>query len=73
LAAAYASFPIILAVCALTALVAYNYIVVCRQFPDGGGVYSSARLQSRFLAVMGFAVAGGRPHRHCLRERLGGP
>src|SRR6266446_7761470 len=53
LAAAYASFPIILAVCALTALVAYNYIVVCRQFPDGGGVYSSARLQSRFLAVMG--------------------
>jgi amino acid transporter/nucleotide-binding universal stress UspA family protein len=53
LAAAYASFPIILAVCALTGLVAYNYIVVCKQFPDGGGVYSSARLQSRFLAVMG--------------------
>ena len=53
LAAAYACFPIILAVCALTALVAYNYIVVCKQFPDGGGVYSSARLQSRFLAVMG--------------------
>src|SRR6266545_1229754 len=53
LAAAYASFPIILAVCALTALVGYNYIVVCKQFPDGGGVYSSARLQSRFLAVTG--------------------
>src|SRR3989454_4632242 len=53
LAATYASFPIILAVCALTGLVAYNYIVVCKQFPDGGGVYSSARLQSRFLAVMG--------------------
>src|SRR2546425_11790477 len=53
LAAAYASFPIILAVCALTGLVAYNYIVVCKHFPDGGGVYSSARLQSRFLAVMG--------------------
>src|SRR6266542_1902908 len=53
LAAAYASFPIILAVCALTAVVGYNYIVVCKQFPDGGGVYSSARLQSRFLAIMG--------------------
>src|SRR3989475_4414433 len=53
LAATYASFPIILAVCALTGLVAYNYIVVCKQFPDGGGVYSSARLQSRILAVMG--------------------
>jgi len=53
LAATYASFPIILAVCALTGLVGYNYIVVCKQFPDGGGVYSSARLQSRFLAVLG--------------------
>src|SRR5881394_2261415 len=53
LAAAFASFPIILAVCALTGLVGYNYTVVCKHFPDGGGVYSSARLQSRFLAVMG--------------------
>src|SRR6185437_15790208 len=53
LASAYASFPIILAVCALTGLVAYNYVIVCRHFPDGGGVYSSARLQSRVLAVLG--------------------
>src|SRR6266705_4956452 len=53
LAATYASLPIILAVCALTGLVGYNYIVVCKHFPDGGGVYSSARLQSRFLAVLG--------------------
>src|SRR6266498_5271936 len=53
LASAYSSFPINLAVCALTGLVGYNYIVVCKHFPDGGGVYSSARLQSRFLAVMG--------------------
>ncbi|MEW6155828.1 MAG: universal stress protein [Verrucomicrobiota bacterium] len=52
-AAGYASFSIILAVCALTALVAYNYVVVCKHFPDGGGVYSAARDQSRFLAVMG--------------------
>lgn len=52
-AAAYSSLPIIVAVCALTAIVGYNYTVICRHFPDGGGVYSAARLQSRFLAVMG--------------------
>src|SRR3954469_13127375 len=49
----FSSFPIILAVCALTGLVAYNYVIVCRHFPDGGGVYSSARAQSRVLAVLG--------------------
>jgi hypothetical protein len=47
------SLPIILAVCALTGLVAFNYVIVCRHFPDGGGVYSSARAQSRVLAVLG--------------------
>src|SRR3979490_1764944 len=50
-AAGFSSFPIILAVCALTGLVGYNYIIVCNQFPDGGGVYSSAREQSRVLSV----------------------
>src|SRR5436190_994380 len=49
----FSSFPIILAVCALTGLVGYNYVIVCRHFPDGGGVYSSARMQSRVLAVLG--------------------
>src|SRR6266700_6043834 len=49
----FASLPIILAVCGLTGLVAYNYVIVCKHFPDGGGVYSSARLQSRVLAVLG--------------------
>src|ERR1043166_5296056 len=52
-AAGFASFPIILAVCALTGLVGYNYIIICRHFPEGGGVYSSAREQSRVLAVLG--------------------
>jgi amino acid transporter/nucleotide-binding universal stress UspA family protein len=52
-AAAYSAFPIIVAVCALTAVVGYNYIVICKHFPDGGGVYSAARKQSRVLAVMG--------------------
>src|SRR5205085_12410559 len=52
-AAGFASFPIILAVCALTAVVGYNYAIVCRNFPDGGGVYSAAREQSRLLASVG--------------------
>jgi amino acid transporter/nucleotide-binding universal stress UspA family protein len=52
-AAGFASGPIILAVCLLTAIVAYNYIIVCAHFPDGGGVYSAARQQSRFLASTG--------------------
>src|SRR6187399_3394809 len=53
LAAGFSSLPIILAVCALTGLVGINYIVICRHFPDGGGVYSAAREQSRLLAVVG--------------------
>src|SRR5256884_7763266 len=53
LAAGYASLPIILAVCALTGLVGINYAVICRYFPDGGGVYSAARSQGRLLAVVG--------------------
>ena len=53
IAAGFASFPIILAVCGLTLLVAINYGEICRYFPDGGGVYSAARSQSRLLAVVG--------------------
>src|ERR1700676_5398514 len=52
-AAGFASLPIILAVCALTGLVGINYAVICRYFPDGGGVYSAARSQGRLLAVVG--------------------
>jgi amino acid transporter/nucleotide-binding universal stress UspA family protein len=52
-AAGFASGPIILAVCALTAVVGFNYLIVCAHFPDGGGVYSAARQQSRFLASVG--------------------
>src|SRR5437867_253165 len=33
----YRSLPIILAVCLLTAFVGYNYSVICKYFPDGGG------------------------------------
>src|SRR5438477_469115 len=52
-AAGFASLQIILAVCGVTALVAINYAVICRHFPEGGGVYSAARSQGRLLAVVG--------------------
>ena len=49
----FASMPIILAVCLLTGVVGCMYMIVCRYFPEGGGVYSAARLQSRLLASIG--------------------
>src|SRR5437879_8111100 len=52
-AAGFSSLPIILAVCILPGLVGINYAVICRYFPDGGGVYSAARSQGRLLAVVG--------------------
>lgn len=51
--AMYASFWLVLAVGALTALVGLNYIWVCKYFPQGGGVYSAARAHSRQLALIG--------------------
>src|SRR5436190_18580758 len=53
LAAGFSSLPIILAVCALTGLVGINYAIICKYFPEGGGVYSAARSQSRLLASVG--------------------
>ena len=53
LALGFSSMPIILAVCLLTGLVGCMYMIVCRYFPEGGGVYSAARMQSRFLASVG--------------------
>src|ERR671937_1943643 len=52
-AAGFSSFPIILAVCALTAVVGYNYIIVCSHFPDGGGVYSPARKERPVFSSVG--------------------
>ncbi len=52
-ATGFSSLPIILAVCGLTALVGANYMVICRCFPEGGGVYSAARTQSPLLAIIG--------------------
>ena len=49
----FSSLPIILAVCVLSLIVGLNYIIICRCFPCGGGVYSAARPHGRLLAVIG--------------------
>src|SRR5437867_5068971 len=58
-AAGFASLPIIIAVCVLTGLVGLNYAVICRFLPDGGGVYSAARMQARMLGVVGALLLVG--------------
>ncbi len=57
--AGYSSFWLILAVCVLNAMVALNYISICKFSPHGGGVYSSAKKRSEVLALIGgfFLVA----------------
>ncbi|MGA3170677.1 MAG: amino acid permease [Chthoniobacteraceae bacterium] len=52
-AAGYASFWLILPMCILTALVGINYIVICRHYPDGGGVYASVRHRSEIISIVG--------------------
>ena len=51
--AGYASFWPVVAVCALTLVVGFNYSRVCKYYPDGGGVYSSAKTHSKWLALIG--------------------
>ena len=51
--AGYSSFWLIAAMCVLTALVGFNYMIVCRHYPDGGGVYASVRHRSEILSIVG--------------------
>ena len=51
--AGHASFWFMLAMSCLLAGVGWAYSVICRLYPDGGGVYSSARERSQTLAVIG--------------------
>jgi amino acid transporter/nucleotide-binding universal stress UspA family protein len=51
--AGYASFWLIAAMCALTALVGINYMIICRLYPDGGGVYASVRHRSEVISIVG--------------------
>ena len=49
----YSSFWLIAAMCILTALVGVNYMVICRHYPDGGGVYASVRHRSEIVSIVG--------------------
>src|SRR3979490_3237222 len=51
--AGYSSFWLIAAMCLLTALVGLNYMVICRLYPDGGGVYASVRHRSEGISIVG--------------------
>src|SRR5438874_13757184 len=51
--AGYSSFWLIAAMCLLTALVGLNYIVICRLYPDGGGVYASVRHRREVVSIVG--------------------
>src|SRR3990167_7438113 len=51
--AGHASMFFLLAMSALTAIIGLCYIVICKAYPDGGGVYSAVRQRSRTLAVIG--------------------
>src|ERR1043166_7337550 len=51
--AGYSSFWLIAAMCVLTALVGINYMVICRLYPDCGGVYASVRHRSEVISIVG--------------------
>jgi amino acid transporter len=51
--AGYTSFWLIVGMCVLTALVGLNYIIICRHYPDGGGVYASVRHRSQVISIVG--------------------
>src|SRR5712672_777389 len=51
--AGYSSFWLIATMCTLIVLVGVNYMVVCRHYPDGGGVYASVRHRSEILSIVG--------------------
>lgn len=50
---AHATPLFLVAMSVLMAGVAWAYTIICRNFPDGGGVYASARRLSPTLAVVG--------------------
>lgn len=51
--AGHGSMFFMLAMSALTLLIGYCYILLCKAYPDGGGVYSALRSRNRTLAVIG--------------------
>jgi len=57
--AGYSAFWLIAGVSFLNILLGLNYIIICRCYPNGGGVYASVRRRSEILALVGgfFLVA----------------
>lgn len=51
--AGHASFFFLMAMNVLVVMVGLCYIVICKAYPDGGGVYSAVRSRSKQLAVIG--------------------
>lgn len=49
----FASFWLILSVSILSIIIGLNYILICRYYPNGGGVYSSMRQRSEVLSMVG--------------------
>lgn len=56
--AGYESGWHLISILVLTAMVALNYVTICRLYPNGGGVYSSVSHRSRTLAVIGALLLG---------------
>lgn len=53
LMSAHASFWYVMAMCVLVSMVGFAYTIICKHFPDGGGVYSAAKRRSPTLGVIG--------------------
>ena len=51
--AGYASFWLIAAISILSVIIGINYILVCKYYPNGGGVYASVRNRSEILSLLG--------------------
>ena len=51
--AGYSSFWLIAAMCVITGLVALNYVLICKHYPNGGGVYASVRHRSEVISIVG--------------------
>ncbi len=49
----YHSFWLILMMSVLSVLVACNYMIICKLYPNGGGVYASVRNRSQVIALVG--------------------
>src|SRR6185436_18232261 len=53
LAAGHGSFFYVSWMCALLLVVAWAYTVICRAYPEGGGVYAAGRERHPVLGVIG--------------------